>query len=475
MFNFKTESGASVVRFRRNTANSASNNNGNMQQFPIDRILEVMEVHPASNGEGFLIAKDVDNGKTYNVKISNESYQRQKDKTFTSGSRNLQGISAWLIDEKFEQAMQQSRFFVATQTKFSKKREVVNGEETFFITAEWFYHYPEYTPEKLSTGILTAYAFRPKVDEYVQSYQKWNEQAVAINGSDESADLLQKEFETFDDIAQKLEEIRIKKEEAKDTGRQLKVSYPVRRGFQVVAFKITKEVNEKGEEVIVNTAVDSYIPLTQTEALQDDLGNVTEKSKPITSEYLEDFLSKYAEYAYSTFTEQAKDTYDLSKNIIPKDVLVEVMFFNNYMCNNLGNNNKLNDPNGEKPKFPTPLQRMTQKETKPFFDATERDYYQGMNLAVRGVLDLSSDTVDMATRQFLERNNARRAFVSGRKMNVLFLVKRSNGGKTKISDTLRTQEELEAIRGGFNNGANNLSQIEQDNEHTVNLLDDDIL
>ena len=159
---------------------------------------------------------------------------------------------------------------------------------------------------------------------------------------------------------------------------------------------------------------------------------------------------------------------------MPKDVLVEVMFFNNYMCNNLGKDNRLNNPN-EKSKFPTPLQRMTQKETKPFSDATEYDYYQGMNLAVQGILDLSADTVDMSTRQFLERNNAKRAFVSGRKMNVLFMVKRSNGGKTKISDTLRTKEELEAMRNGFSNNTNNVNASEAHNENYVNELDDDIL
>lgn len=468
MFNFKSESGASVVRFRKNTTNT---NNNNFQQFPIDRILEVEEVHAATNGEGYLIAKDVHNNKKYNVRISETTFKNQKDKPITNVNKNLSNISGWLIDEKVEQAAHQSKYFVATQTKFFKKKEVVNGEEIFFITTEWLYHYPEYLPEKLSVGILTAYAFRPHSDEYIQSYQKWDDTAIAIDGSEQSSELLNKEFKIFDDIAQKMDEAAI----AKESGRQTKISYPSRRGFQVVTFRVTKEVNEKGEEVIVNTAIDSYIPLFKTQALQDDLGNIIEKSKNITSDYLNDFLSKYAEYAYKTFTEQSPDTYNLDEGIMPKDVLVEVMFFNNYMCNNLGKENRLNNPN-EKSKFPTPLQRMTQKETKPFSDATEYDYYQGMNLAVQGILDLSADTVDMSTRQFLERNNAKRAFVSGRKMNVLFMVKRSNGGKTKISDTLRTKEELEAMRNGFNsNSTNNVNASEAHNENYVNELDDDIL
>lgn len=450
-----SNTGATVSKFskfRKPTANGGGNNNFN--SFPQDRLVKALEVHPASNGEGYLIVEDLGNGKKYNVVVSQETFQRQKARpTSTADSKlhTMRSIYGGLIDDKYEDAVKQSPYFVLTQTKFVKKHEVVNGEQVYFISTEWIRHITEYNPTKQFYGILTASSFNPYTDEFVQTIQVWDEQGIPLNGSDTSSEALEKEYKLLDKIEQEMEEAKRIREEAKEKGQKAVVSYPTRRGFQVRTFRVTEETNEKGEKVTVNTLIDSYRPLLMEEPMQDSLGNITKNAKILSGEWFIDFLSKYAEYAYNRFTEQEKGSFDLENDVFPKDVLVEVCMFNSFMCNT-NEDNRLNnlDPNAAKPKFPTPYQRMTQKETKPSDDSDESEYYLGMNLAVHGIITLSNDEVNMSTREFIERNYVRRAFVSGRKMNVHFFVKASNGGRVKISDKLRTQAELEAMKGGFN-------------------------
>lgn len=463
MFNFKNGENT-AVRFKRKTSNFQNNKgNGSFQQFPVDRILEVLEVHPAKNGEGYLIAKDVDNNKKFHVTIKPEIYQKQKDNSNYNNAQNIQNIFGWLIDEKYEAATRQSKYFIATRTEFYKKREVLNDEEVFFIHADWIYHPETYDPNKLFTTILTAWAPRPYTDEYSKSYQSWKqEDVIAIDGSEESGVLLEKAQEEFNRIEAELKAVREEVEKAREEGRKPKVSYPIQKGFQVRALKVSDKLDDKGEPIINeegkvvkdNVIVERYFPLLKEEPEQDAGGNIIKPAKDISGDYFIEFLTEFASHAYETYTEQEEGTYNLDEEkgdvVLPKDVLVEVVIFSNYLCNNLGKDNRLNNPNGEKPKYPTPLQRMTQKLSKPAADASEVDYYQGMNLAVKGVLDLSQDTVDIQSRQFITRNTAKRAFISGQKKDVHYFLKSTNGFPVRISDELRTKEELEAMKNGYN-------------------------
>lgn len=439
---------------KNNFSSGRASGKSNFNNTPEPRLVEILEVHPATNGEGFLIVKDLRNDKKYNVVVSDESFRSNKEYESRKTEKVEVPYQKWLIDERMEKAIQgiKHKKAILTKTNFreGKLPQEVDGEKIYFIETNEVRLPKKYSPAKTFYKIVTASTFHPFTDRAVGYFQAWEDQAIEIDFSDDCMAKLDSVCDQFDEIAQKRKEIEIMKEQNPDQY----FDYPVAKGFQIRALK----VSEKPDGEKQYTLIESYEPLSLCFATQDADGNITEKARPINSEWFSNFVFDFAGYVFPHYTEQDPSTYNidfdnLKETVLPKDVIVEVMIYDEYLASKLNKENHINNPESNA-KFPTPLERMVQKRTKSAQDVPEQDYYLGKNLATYGIVELASNKIDEETNAIIENNFVKRVTVTGRKLSVHSLVKTGRGGRVIIPDSLKTREELEQKLSFQNNSMN---------------------
>lgn len=438
----------------------------NFRVEPSDKIVQVLEVVPSKNrsNDGYLKVKDLTNQRIYQVIVNKDVFEREVEKGSLDKPSQL-GYKGWLIDSDFEKFAKTNKYFILTNVKFFKKKEVIDGEEIYFITTDWVRNVKNYNAKKVFKGVFTVSTFRPLVDNYVQNVQEWFD---VVTYKPENMEKLSEIHKNFDEIADKLKEAKELKKKAEDSNEKPMISYPVRLGFYLRALKVESKVNQQGEEYQSYTLIDSAEPFIQVPPMVKIDENGEEKhipARPIDGEFFNEAANNYSNYVFERFS---NEEFDVDGGVMPSDVVVEILLFRNYFANS-------SEPmqiNGFKTdRMFVPLREMCAKLTKPSMDAEPEDYYEGMNLAVKGVIELSDDKVDMNTHTFIEVNTARRLNCSGWKRNVNYLVYTESGNRVSIPDEMLTEKELEARRSYQND-----SGISQSGQTEISgFEDEDIL
>lgn len=474
-------------------SNSNRTSNFNDKPTPITRLIHVSQVIPNKDGTGYLIGKDLRSKKQVQLRMTPESYERnqknllrKKEAGSVDRAQVGQGYSRWLFDENFKNAVE-GKYIVARGTvPQRRKREMIDGEETVFIeTSQWIDVLKEYKPNKFLAGIWTAYAFRPESANAVSSFQLWHlddgnthvrDRGIAIDFSAEMWEKIDREGDILESIAEKYRNIRALKERDPNA----KPEYPVKRGFQIRAFKVSERKDEKGETVYVNTLANRYMPILSSTIEEIDAdGNAIVRQQELTREAFENFLAEYAMLAYKSLTELPPDQYDLEPAgdnqpiIIPKDVLIEVWMFDEYPASGLSEDNKINPENPPQNKdgvrIYSMLERMTRKQTKPQVDSQPNTYYIGRGLAIDGFARLSNDgeeMIDVGDGTYRKKINAKNFvqtfYHSGWGRDLMYRLPATNGGRIIIPNELLTDEELEAKQRYSNNNTQQEEQTQAD-------------
>lgn len=482
MFQAFNEQGTQL-RFQRGISNQ-SYNSSNIRNFPEDRLVKIVDVFLNSNSSksGHLIVQEEETGIKFSVTISEKTLKNIKPQS----NGGVNSYSGGFIDDLFLKASKQYKYAVLTSTKYTKKKEIIDGEEIRFIETDWIVLLRSYSSEKVRKTLFTVWAYNPYVDQHISTVQDWGslKQPKVIGITLDNFEKIEEQAKEFDDLAAKWDEIRkLRSQAGDDANEKKKYQFPALKGFYLRTLKISEtSENDNGELKVVPEyiVVNTLIPIVRDTSEQNKQGEKVKSSQVITGKYFVDILTRYINYACANFSEQDPSTYNLEDEenpSLPKDILVEVIIFTEYFANNMGNKyTVLNNPNSTY-EFKTALQRMAQKQTKPEHDTPEGNYYAGMNLAVNGIVVLTDDVVDTESKTFITRNNVKAIFANGPKQNINFFIPCSlDGRRVRLSDDLRTKEELE-VRNRYQQSDDHSqdNSFVNDSQVSTDTFDDDTI
>lgn len=245
-------------------------------------------------------------------------------------------------------------------------------------------------PDKTFVGLFTIYAHEGRI----MSVQHWKGEK-ALDVSDANA--LEKLREEMDDAAAAY----ARKEYRPTVGAQFRF------------------VNPTGNPDNPYEVLDVSPPFDWIPRKKDEQGNVVSEGQPMTGDKLDELLSQYcSQYIDVKFpTEQ----YPQGK--------IEVVPYVNYRASTQNKGMILSTQTWD------PLYVMAHARTHLAVDDTE--YVQGKNYAVKGIIQLSSDEPDKATKQFKPRNIVNRLHANGAKGHVHAWVRTSDGQKCTPHQALK--------------------------------------
>lgn len=377
---------------------------GDRQQYPSDRLVEVVSVEPAADGNGTLtVLERTEFGtRRYIVRVNEDSLKRARNSEFSKNNNTASKFSGGLIDEKMKKEFKEGKtILILERTIFSGPKKTVNGEETYFLEAGWIHRATEVSPKKTFRGIFTLSTYENKV-KFIQNW------LPTISSEDDEGlknllNMLDENVKAFHDK-----------------------KYPPGIGVQ---FRAIREV--KDGDKLSYVVYDSSPPFDWVQKIQDETGTVVKEGHPLDGDKLEELLNGYLDYIYGPQDTQGQGKFD---DEITNELIVEVMPYVNYTASNLNPRFTISpERKGD------PLYRMANTPTK--YAQDDDGYVTSKNWAVNGIVSLTGDkvTVDEETDQpvRIKRDMVASFYVNGFMGNLHNLVKAFDGNRAVVHDLLK--------------------------------------
>lgn len=285
-----------------------------------------------------------------------------------------------LIDKRMQSVLP-----VGTRVVIEKAERLAVVDGVWIMESTRIINLTDQSPEKAFEAVFSITADQ---ENKVFTVQHWNEQAINIEDKaavKALADLLEEEYKVF------------------TSGTMIPL-----HGFQ---FRVLDNV----EMVVDISPRFDWIP-----SIKNENGEVVVDGTPIHAAKFEELINGYTAYANERY---------------PKHD-IEIMIYKNYR----------HGPQSRYAPIPmhqaAPLRQLVSASTRLAIGDT--DVIQGGNIAVKGVIQLTADEVDMKTRSFVNRNIVARLFPDGPIGHVCRWVKTSLGHKIEVHEELKIIKTVNA-------------------------------
>jgi|SRR5476651_745256 len=245
------------------------------------------------------------------------------------------------------------------------------------------------SPEKTFAAIITISTYEGRVFQM----QRWAEQAFRADDSGSISEVARQLDRIADQMANK--------------------EYPPTLGVQFSVVLPNPDLRES------HTCIDLSPPFDYIARQRDEQGNEIAPGRPLDSEtflqLIDDYKTQYVDVKFP-------------QHEFP-GVYIEVSTYLNYRGSRLSNYLAVPDREFD------PIHVMSTTTSKLAQDDTQ--FVHEKNCAVRGVVQITADQPDEATRSFIPRNFVYRLHVNGRRDHVRALVMGSDGRRVSMAPELR--------------------------------------
>lgn len=176
--------------------------------------------------------------------------------------------------------------------------------------------------------------------------------------------------------------------------------FPVELGFM---FRVIR-----GDLVVETSQCYDFV-----QAVKDELGNELSPRRTPTGEEFVELLSEFTEYAAEKYSGSSAH--------------VEVCTYKSFNASKMSKSMEVNEKSQG--------YRMISSQSK--IDSESDIIQQGKNLAVNGVISLTSDAADKKTRTFVQRDMVNKVFLNGTSGNVNSFIRSPGGVKVRFADELK--------------------------------------
>lgn len=365
--------------FRKDTQQS-----GPRRKTLINRLVEVLELHPKNDGDGELLVKGTgDNSEDYyRVRIAKASLERNHKKDQENPAKASQREWAGcFIDEKMKSHINVGDIITLEKSYFAGQKQKEDGREVGQLETPWIHT----APEKARRGVFTCDSWNGRASSF-QEYE-----LVTANLLDEAE--VQNVIKMLNDNTVKYNEgIRVPN-----------------IGVRFIVSRIIDNPKKPGEKIL------QYI---ETSDPIDWISSEEGKGAPLDSKTFTDIVYQFIDYVLGA---EDGSTPPLFSDIPEEELVLSVAVYRNYLASPKSTSMIIDDT-----KTFTDLYRMTQT---PIRNSQNDDYRLGKNLAATGVLYISDDKYDKKLKEEVERNLATRLFADSIMGNVVSFLKTSEGMK----------------------------------------------
>ena len=268
-----------------------------------------------------------------------------------------------------------------------------NGAVAYLVNSDRVINLADQAPNKAFEGLFSISTYQNNIFHV----QHWEEKAISIENIPE-----------MDRIRAQLDE---------DSKAFLNKELRPHHGVQFRVVVPAKTPTEKG------TVIDTSACFDWISRVVDANGNEIIPGKPLDADKFNELLFDEARGYLSAYVDK----------MFPDEKypgrFIEVVFYTNYRAGPRSRYMVIPDRQFD------PLYRLAYTQTKLAMD--DNEFVQGKNVAVRGVLQLSSDQADMQTRTFKSRNIAVRLHANGIIGHVHSWIRDHLGNKTQPHESLR--------------------------------------
>lgn len=313
----------------------------------------------------------------------------------------------YLIDQRMAESLPPGQKIVIE--KAEKTRSIQhNGQTMGVVQSDRIINISDPSPEKTFEGLFSISTYQ----NHVFHVQRWEEKAASI-----------------DDLAQ-IDRIKA----VLDEGSQAFLNKELRPHYGVQFRVVQPPVNASDNCVVIDTSPPfDWIP-RQFDANQQEIAAGRPLDGPKFMELLFDETEGYMGYVRSSFSAEQ----------FP-GVFIEVCPYINYRAGPRSRYMAIPEKTFD------PLYELANTQTR--LAIGDETFAQGKNVAVKGVLQLSADQVDLQTRTFKPRNIAVRLHATGPKGHVHAWIRTSDNRKTQPHEALKQIRVQRAIPGEKSNYA----------------------
>lgn len=390
-------------------------NNGNGQgarrQYPKDRLCEVRGYSLGASFEtSSMSVVDLKTGQQLDVSIDPKTIQRFMGQPAASTSREPAKWLGWRIDSKMQEHVPVGSWLVleraVTLRNTSSKGPDGNPVTRSIVQANYVSKVSTPSATKAFNGTFTI----STRDGRVNQVQSWTEKAFDSNDTEALAQFA----ERLDACKKQYDESQAVRA-ASPADKKVRTPVVSTAGVMFRAL-IPTGVDAQGQPTY--QMINSTPPFSWISAVKDAQKNVIEPGRPIDRDRFNEILQGYYDYIDQTFPFDAKDP---NADQTYKDLRIEVMPFEAYRASSAGNGMTIPESSS------LPLHRLANTPTKYALEDT--DYITEQNWAVAGILVLSRDAADEATRTWMVQNYAQNLYANGYMGNLHALVRSADNAR----------------------------------------------
>jgi hypothetical protein len=384
-----------------------SKNNKQMQQYPKDRIVDIVEFNL---GLATVRVREVDTSRLFDVTIDPEiiASQNAKKAQSASSAAREQEWEGYAIDKRMTNHLRPGNRLVLEACKTQKRNAARHGdEEVSSVVARWIHNVKNPQADKTFRAAYSVNA----VDGRIKNVQVWDRTAV----NPESQEDLMKELGARLDKNCEIYAYN----EANENNRQPYTAL----GIKLRAI-VQTDTDKDGKPVY--TVVNTTDPFEWVSAERNDRNEIVSPGHPINKDKFFEIVRDYMDYIFGSDGQPgalANTEFDLDK------VQVEVMPYESYFASDREKSFTIPTawPN-------LPIHKLAYTPTKNSFE--EEEPAVGKNWAVDGIVMLTADKADASTRTFVSRNIVTKLFVNGYMASVHNFVRSSDGGNVRMHPSL---------------------------------------
>lgn len=419
------------TRTQRAFRDAGTNQNANRRQSIINRLVDVLEVHPSADGKGTVLVKDKnpDTGAefVFKVRVSDETIKGQKarDQAKPEAVTEREWIGSY-VDEKFAKRIEVGGKIILENSVITGQKYKEGDKEILPVDANWIHNVTEPAEDKTFKAIVTAEAY----DHRLRSLQCWRTTAVS------AADA-----EGIKALVESMNEVIEKRNEG--------VLVP---NIGVRFRTLIANPADNGETYQVK---DSSTPFDYVVGEEEG-----DKGHPLDGESFVSLVNEYVEYILGP-QDQPEEGKFYAEGLKEEDIIIEVMSYVNYFASPKSKSMQVREDLERSANY-----RLANTPIKNAID-DERPSL-GKNLAYTGVMMLSGDKYDKKTKTETPRYLAVRFFPDSISGNILSFVRAFDGKKCVPHEALqvprREKVEGQGVAGAASSSDSTVHQSAQKEE-----------